>query len=140
MSRMGVSTFRVRYAETDQMGVVHHSNYVVWCELGRTDYMREVGVSYAELERDGLLLAVAELQLRYGAPARYDDEIRVFTRIARVQSRAITFTYDIRRAATDERLASASTRLIATDRSGATRTLPRELLERFRKLADAPAS
>ncbi|MGH7443342.1 MAG: acyl-CoA thioesterase [Longimicrobiales bacterium] len=140
MTRTGESTFRVRYAETDQMGVVHHSNYVIWCELGRTDYMRQLGVDYAALERDGLFLAVAELQLRYGAPARYDDEIRVLTHVERVQSRAVTFAYEVRRAATDERLATGTTRLIATDAHGCTRTLPRAILDCFRDVTDAPAS
>ncbi|MGH7443805.1 MAG: acyl-CoA thioesterase [Longimicrobiales bacterium] len=140
MTGTGESTFRVRYAETDQMGVVHHSNYVIWCELGRTDYMRQLGVDYAALERDGLFLAVAELRLRYVAPARYDDEIRVLTHVERVQSRAVTFAYEVRRAATDERLVTGTTLLIATDAHGGTRTLPHALLDRFRDAADAPAS
>lgn len=140
MTHIGESTFRVRYAETDQMGVVHHSNYVIWCELGRTDYMRELGVDYGALERDGLFLAVAELQLRYGAPARYDDEIRVLTCVERVQSRAVTFAYEVRRAATDERLATGTTRLIAMDADGRTRTLPNTILDCFRDAANASSS
>jgi acyl-CoA thioester hydrolase len=138
--KTGTSTFRVRYAETDQMGVVHHAAYVVWFELGRTDYMRELGVSYADLERSGLFLAVAELQIRYGAPARYDDEIRVHTRVERIQSRAVTFGYEVQRAGTGERLATGSTRLIATDAQGATRTLPTDLIACFRDVSDAASS
>ncbi len=140
MKRPGISTFRVRYVESDQMGIVHHSNYVIWFEQGRTDYMRDIGVSYAQLERDGVFLAVAELQVRYGAAARYDDEVRVLTRVERVQSRAVTFAYEVQRAETGERLASGSTRLIATDAGGVARTLPRELLACFTDAVHAPAS
>lgn len=140
MNGPGISTFRVRYVESDQMGIVHHSNYVIWFEQGRTDYMRDIGVSYAQLERDGVFLAVAELQVRYGAPARYDDEIRVLTRVERVQSRAVTFAYEVQRSETGERLATGSTRLIATDAAGVTRTLPKDLLERFTDVLHAPAS
>jgi acyl-CoA thioester hydrolase len=138
--RQGESRFRVRYAETDQMGVVHHSNYIIWFEQGRTDYMRDIGVNYADVERDGIFLAVGELQIRYGAPARYDDEIRVLTRINRVQSRAVTFAYEVLRGDSNERLASGYTRLIATDANGTARTLPKSLLERFADVLHAPAS
>ncbi len=136
----GETRFRVRYAETDQMGVVHHSNYVVWFELGRTDYMRDLGVSYARLEREGLFLAVAQIDIRYGAPARYDDELRVITRIERVRSRAVTFAYEVRRVDDDERLATGSTLLVAMDEHGVSRTLPATLLDRFRDVLHAPAS
>jgi acyl-CoA thioester hydrolase len=138
MTAHGATTFRVRYAETDQMGVVHHASYVIWCEQGRTDYMRELGVDYARLERDGLFLAVADLRIRYIAAARYDEEIRVLTRVESVRSRAITFAYEVQRAASSERLATASTMLIAIDSGGATRTLPAELIGRFRRVMHAP--
>lgn len=139
MTGPGITTFRVRYAETDQMGVVHHANYVIWCEQGRTDYMRELGVDYAELERSGLFLPVADLRIRYGASARYGEEIRVLTRIASVRSRAITFAYEIQRADTGQRLATATTMLVATDERGATCTLPPEIVSQFREVVDATA-
>ncbi len=138
--KQGESRFRVRYAESDQMGVVHHANYVIWFEQGRTDYMREIGVNYADVERDGVFLAVAEMQIRYGAPARYDDEIRVLTRVERVQSRAVTFAYEVLRAGDDARLASGYTRLVAMDAGGTARTLPKPLLARFADVLHAPAS
>jgi acyl-CoA thioester hydrolase len=133
----GFTELRVRYAETDQMGVVYHANYLVWCEVGRTDLMRELGFPYSELEQQGVRLAVAEASLRYGAGARYDDLIRITTRLGSVRSRAITFEYEIARVAPGPLtpLASASTRLIATDRDGRTRTLPTAILERFRNVA-----
>jgi acyl-CoA thioester hydrolase len=132
--RSSVSTLRVRYAETDQMGFAYHPNYLVWCEIGRTDFMRELGSRYAELEEAGWLLAVTEVEIRYLAPARYDDIVRVLCTIERVQSRSVTFSYEISRTepAPEQRLATASTRLIALDRAGNPRTLPPDLLNRFR--------
>lgn len=132
----GTVRTRVRYAETDQMGVVYHANYLVWCEIGRTELMRELGFAYSEVERSGISLAVAEAAIRYGQPARYDDEIRVVTTIAGVQSRTVTFAYEIFRDADggSQRLATASTKLIAIDERGAPRRLPPDLLQRFREL------
>lgn len=133
------SSFRVRYAETDQMGVVYHTHYLVWCEIGRTDYIRQFGASYAELEREGLLLAVADAQIRYAASARYDDLITVETWIEKAQSRILTFGYEIYR---DEPsrllLASAVTKLIALDRNGSPRTIPQELVTRLRNAQTHP--
>lgn len=140
MNPVGVceSRLRVRYAETDRMGVAYHTHYLVWCEVGRTDFIRRLGTSYADLEDEGLLLAVAEANVRYGASARYDEEIIVRTWVQRVQTRAITFGYEIVSAtAPARRLATASTRLVALDRAGAPRTLPRPLLERLREEVSA---
>jgi acyl-CoA thioester hydrolase len=121
-----VSEFRVRYAETDQMGVVYHANYLVWCEIGRTDLIRRLGRSYADVERDGVSLAVAEAQLRFKRGARYDDVIHVVTTVTDVRSRCVTFAYDIRHA-DGTSLASASTTLVAVGREGRSTTLPPEL-------------
>ncbi|HEY8485056.1 MAG TPA: thioesterase family protein [Longimicrobiales bacterium] len=132
--RHTTSTLRVRYVETDQMGFVYHSHYLVWCDIGRTDFLRELGAAYAELERDGLILAVTDAQLRYHAPARYDDVIRVETWLERIQSRMLTFGYEIVRAEPEprQRLVTASTTLIALDRQGRPRTLPPDLLSLLR--------
>src|SRR4051812_15784442 len=123
---------RVRYAETDQMGVVYHANYLVWCEMGRTDFIRRLGVSYAEMERGGISLAVSELSARFHAAARYDDLIRVRTSLADVRSRMISFYYLISNAATEQRLVSAQTTLVSLDRSGRPVALPTELRQLFR--------
>ena len=112
------SEFRVRYAETDKMGVVYHAHYLVWCEIGRTDHIRRFGMTYAEMERQGLTLAVADAHLRYHASAHYDDLVRVETRLSDVRSRTLTFDYLITNADTGEKLATASTKLIALDRDG----------------------
>jgi acyl-CoA thioester hydrolase len=133
----GVSRLRVRYSETDQMGVVYHANYLVWCEIGRTELMRHLGFAYAELERSGIRLAVTEASVRYIRAARYDDPIRVVARLEAARSRSVTFSYDILRE--DEEppilLATASTRLIAIDGTGATRRLPDDLVRSFREIA-----
>src|SRR5690606_9221354 len=124
--------FRVRYAETDQMGVVYHANYLVWCEIGRTELIRRLGRSYAEVERDGVVLAVSDASVRYLVGARYDDLIRVETRVEEVRSRAVVFGYRILRVREDgttERLATARTSLIALGEGGRPRTLPAELAE-----------
>lgn len=125
------SEFRVRYSETDQMGVVYHTNYLVWCEIGRTDFIRASGLTYAELERRGVLLAVAEASIRYHAAARYDDLIRVDTTLAALRSRAVTFDYLITNANTGERLSSARTVLVSLDRRGRPTTLPDDFRQRL---------
>jgi acyl-CoA thioester hydrolase len=131
---VSLSTFRVRYSETDQMGFAHHPNYLIWCEIARTDFIRQLGTTYGELERSGLLLAVTEAELRYAAPARYDDVVAVSCELERVQSRSVTFAYEVTRLepAPEQHLAKARTRLVAIDRTGIPRTLPSELLRRFR--------
>lgn len=127
------TTFRVRYGETDQMGVAYHPNYLVWCEIGRTELMRDIGLPYTELEARGHLLAVAEASVRYSAAARYDDVIRVDTRVEAVKSRTVTFSYEIHRTEPDPtRLARATTTLVCIDADGQPRKLPPEILERFR--------
>ncbi len=131
MGHVQVSELRVRYAETDQMGVVYHTNYLVWCEIGRTDFIRELGVSYAELERQGFFLAVADAAVRYHGAARYDDPIRVETRLADVRSRAVVFEYLVSHAGTGDRLASARTALVSLDRAGRPSALPPEFRVRL---------
>ena len=116
--------FRVRYAETDQMGVVYHANYLVWCEVGRTDFIRARGMSYADMERAGVGLAVSEISARFHAAARYDELIRVRTTLADVRSRGITFDYVITRAESGTRLVTARTSLVSIDASGRPTALP----------------
>ena len=91
--------FRVRYAETDQMGVVYYANYLIWMELGRAEYCRAAGVRYRDMEAgDGVLLAVVEAHCRYLHPARYDEEIAVKTWVAKANLRMVLFEYEIREA------------------------------------------
>jgi acyl-CoA thioester hydrolase len=116
--------FRVRYAETDQMGVVYHANYLVWCEIGRTEYIRTLGMSYADMERAGVSLAVSELSARFHAAARYDDLIRVRTVLSEARSRMIVFDYEILNGGTGQRLVSARTTLVSLDRAAKPTSLP----------------
>jgi len=119
---------RVRYAETDQMGVVYHTNYLVWCEIGRTELIRALtGASYADLEARGVGLAVSELSIRYHGAARYDNRIAVRTTLAEARSRSVTFEYLIANAETGERLASARTVLVSLDRNGKPVMMPADL-------------
>ena len=123
---------RVRYAETDQMGVVYHTNYLVWCEIGRTELIRKLtGVSYAVLEEQGVALAVADLNIRYHGAARYDNMIRVRTSLTESRSRSITFEYLITNADSGERLASARTVLVSLDKRGRPVVLPDDLRRRL---------
>ena len=123
--------FRVRYAETDQMGVVYHTNYLVWCEMGRTDFIRRRGMSYADMERSGTKLAVADLSARYHGAARYEELIRVQTTLAEAQSRLIVFDYLITNADTGQRLVTARTSLVSIDGSGRPRALAPEIRALF---------
>ena len=125
--RETVSELRVRYAETDQMGVVYHANYLIWCEIGRTDFIRASGKPYAELERDGVRLAVSDASLRFHASARYDDPIRVRTRLVDVRSRAITFSYRVGQADLGTLLVSASTTLVSLASDGRLLAMPSDV-------------
>lgn len=134
--------FRTRYAETDQMGIIHHANYLAWCEIGRTDLIRRLYKSYAEVEKDGILLAVTDVSLRYHASARYDELVRVTTWLDDARSRAVGFSYLIERVEDDgstTRLVSARTGLTPIDRAGRPRSLPAEVMDAFRRHALTPA-
>ena len=125
------TTLRVRYAETDQMGIVYYANYFVWFEIGRTDLCRHFGFAYREMERDdGLYLMVAETRCRYKAPAHYDDEIVVRTRMRSVRKRVLVFAYEVYRDADQMLLAEGETVHVVTDREGHPRALP----EKYRAL------
>src|SRR5881392_3299269 len=114
------------------MGVVYHTNYLVWCEIGRTELIRSLtGVSYAKLEEEGVALAVAELSIRYHGAARYDNLIRVTTTLTGTRSRSVTFDYAISNADTGERLASARTVLISLDARGRPAVMPEHLRRRL---------
>ncbi|HMS43351.1 MAG TPA: thioesterase family protein [Pyrinomonadaceae bacterium] len=116
---------RVRYAETDQMGIVHHSNYLVWFELGRSEFCRGRGFSYKEMEeKDNALMVVAESYVRYKSPAYYEDVLIIRTKIAEVRSRAVRFIYEIYRASDETLLAEGETMHLVTDANKKVRLLP----------------
>jgi acyl-CoA thioester hydrolase len=112
-----LTRIRVRYAETDQMGVVYYANYLVWMEVGRVELCKALGFRYRDMElEDGVLLAVVEAQCRYLYPARFDEEVIVETRIAEANPRIVSFGYDMRLADDDRKLATGATRHIFCNR------------------------
>jgi len=116
---------RVRYAETDQMGIVHHANYLIWFELGRSSLCRARGFSYREMEeKDNALMVVVESYCRYKSPAFYDDAITVRTSIGEIKSRTVRFIYEIFRVSDELLLAEGETLHIVTDKNKKVRSLP----------------
>jgi acyl-CoA thioester hydrolase len=134
----GVSSIelRVRYAETDQMGTAHHANYVVWCEDARTAHFRRSGISYRDLEARGLLLVVVEVQVRYRAPARYDDLLRIDCWVRERNRRRVIFGYAVNRPEDGLLLATAQTSLIALDSNRVLGSLPQHVLDHLAPVAD----
>ncbi len=123
-SRVVETTFRVRFAETDQMGIVHHAAYLVYFEEGRSELGRQFGASCAALAAAGYSLAVTELNVRYVGAARYDEAITVRTWVERLQSRGIAYCYEVTRTASGEILATGSSKHVCLDQSGKVRRFP----------------
>lgn len=117
-----VHRLRVRYGETDQMGVVHHANYVLYAEEARTELMRLHGCSYAQMERDGLALPVRSLHLRFRSPAHYEDELELRTHVARMRGASVTFQSEILRAVDSTHVASVEVELACVNM----RSMPRK--------------
>ncbi len=115
---------RVRYAETDQMGVAHHGAYAAWLEVARVEWLRERGHAYTQLEAQGFSLAVSELRVNYRSAARFDDVLRIITRLSRAGSRGCSFAYRLEHADDGRLVASAETHHVAIDRSGRAVRLP----------------
>jgi acyl-CoA thioester hydrolase len=116
--------FRVRYAETDAMGVAHHASYFVWFEAGRTEYTRAVGLPYRDVEAGGVRLVVIEAHCHFHRPARYDDVVVVRTRLDEVSKATLTFAYDVVAQGDGARLAGGYTVHAATDLRGRVRRIP----------------
>jgi acyl-CoA thioester hydrolase len=132
-SPVNETRLRVRYAETDQMGVVYHSNHFVWFEVGRVELLRQLGFSYREMEReDGRYIAVAEAKCRYRAPVRYDDEVVVRTRLRSVRDSVIRFSYELLRVDDGSLLAEGETTHIVTDANMRMAELQAKYLKVFR--------
>ena len=131
------TTVRVRYAETDQMGVVYHSNYFIWFEVGRVELFRQLGFTYRDMEQqDGCFIAVVEARCRFKAPARYDDEIRVRTSLKNIRHSFIHFAYEAVRASDGTLLAEGDTMHIVTDAQMNKRALPEKYAEAFRRAVE----
>ena len=127
---------RVRYAETDKMGIVHHSNYLIWFEAGRSELCRARGFSYKAMEeQDNALMVVAETYCRYKSPAYYEDVLTVRTQVAEIRSRSIRFIYEIFRQSDETLLAEGETLHVVTDENKKVKLIPD--IYRDRLLADA---
>ena len=123
---------RVRYAETDQMGVVYHANYLVWFEIGRVEFIRQMGLNYKEMEtEENCMIAVVEATARYRAPARYDDELVIQTRLTAARSSVIRFNYKIVRVADEAVLCEGETMHVVVTREMKKTRLPQRYAERF---------
>lgn len=127
---------RVNYSETDQMGLVYHANYLIWLDMARTEHLREAGMTYRDLEAQGIYLAVTEAHVRYRLPARYDDLVRVRCWVRDLASRRVTFGYAVERADSGQLLATAETSLIALDRQHAITRIPDHVSELLRPASD----
>ncbi|HEV8336503.1 MAG TPA: thioesterase family protein [Candidatus Polarisedimenticolia bacterium] len=131
--KRGITSVRVRYPEVDRMGVAHHSHFLSWFEMGRTELLRGVGCSYAEMESQGVFMPVVEVICRYRSPVRYDDLLEVETHLMEISGSRVTFDYRLRRQGEDTLLAEARTVHATVNREGQVIRIPaayRDLLAR----------
>ena len=124
---------RVRYEETDQMGVVYYSNYLVWFEVGRAEYIRSLGTSYREFERRGVHIVVAEAYCKYEFPARYDDIVIIRTNLSEIGSRSMKYTYTVLRKADRKLIASGHTTHVFVGKNGKSMKIPKWVLGYIKK-------
>ena len=136
MSIIGETTIRVRYSETDQMRVAYHPNYIIWFELGRVAFLRQLGFTYGEMEEDGMHLPLVEVRCRYKHPARYDDEITVRTRLAQMRTSLLRFRFEVVRTSDDRLLAEGESvhMVVGND------LRPTRLIEKYRATFEAAAA
>jgi acyl-CoA thioester hydrolase len=133
MSEFFDTVVRVRYAETDKMGFVYYGNYYIYFEVGRVEYLRSKGVDYKQMEiQDDSFIVVAESRCRYRRPARYDDPLRIRTRVTEFRRRTLRFSYEVRHEETGELLATGETVHVVCDSHGK----PKSLSEKYRRIFD----
>lgn len=138
---VGEARLRVRYAETDKMGVVYHSNYVIWFEVGRVELLRQLGFEYSSMEKeDDCHIPVVDLRVRYKAPALYDDEIVIRTRLANVRNSLLHFAYEVLRAGDRTLLATGETMHIIVDNQFQRRSLPEKYMKVFARTRQTQSS
>jgi acyl-CoA thioester hydrolase len=130
---VGEASLRVRYAETDQMGVVYHSNYIIWFEVGRVELLRQLGFTYKEMEsQDQCRIAVVDVKCRFKSPALYDDEILIRTHLKNVRDSLIHFGYEVLRASDRTLLAEGETTHIVVGHDMQKKALPEKYLLPFK--------
>jgi len=130
-TRASLTVVRVRYAETDRMGVAYYANYLVWFEVARTDWLRAAGVSYRDVEASGIILPVIEAHCEYRQSARYDDELEIRTRGELLSLVRLKFSYEVVRRSDGETAAIGHTVHAATDTTGRPRRLPERVRDLF---------
>ena len=129
---------RVRYSETDRMGIVYHANYIVWFEIGRTEFCRAAGMPYRQMEDSGNLILVTGVDCRYRQPARYDDAVVIRTRMGEVGSRGLSFFYEILRKSDGQLLAEGSTRHLFANAENRPIPIPDPIRETFAAFVGEP--
>ena len=130
---VGETTLRVRYAETDKMGVVYHSNFVIWFEVGRVELLRQLGFQYSDMEQhDDCHIPVVDLRVRYKSPALYDDVVVLRTELKNVRSSLLHFAYEVFREGDRTLLATGETTHIIVDKKLRRRSLPEKYINAFR--------
>lgn len=138
--RVSEVKIRVRYAETDQMGVVYHANHFVWFEVGRVEFLRQLGFSYRDMEQqDGCHIAVVDARCRYKAPARYDDEVVVRTQLKNARESMVHFAYELVRASDELLLAEGETMHVVIDREMKRTAIPEKYMAIFKQSMRQPA-
>jgi len=120
---------RVRYSEVDQLGIAYYAHYLVWLEVARVEYLRHLGIAYAEVEKKGIKLPVHSCSIQYLQPARYDDLLNIHTRLSKVGKTSLTFEYEITNDKTKEILTKAETRLVCVDNEFKPVRIPKMLAE-----------
>ena len=136
MNVINDTRIRVRYAETDQMGVVYHANHFIWFEVGRVELLRQLGFSYKDMEQhDNCYIAVVDARCRYKSPARYDDELIIRTRLKNIRESVIHFGYELLRSSDRSLLAEGETTHIVADGDMRKTVLPEKYLKVFREAA-----
>lgn len=132
--RAGEVKIRVRYAETDQMGVVYHANHFIWFEVGRVEFFRQLGFSYREMEHnDNCYIVVVDARCRYKSPARYDEEVLVRTFLKNIRESVIHFGYELLRVSDGTLLAEGETTHVVTDGEMKRRAIPEKYMQSFKK-------
>jgi acyl-CoA thioester hydrolase len=122
-----VTSYRVIYGDTDQMGVVYYANYLRWFEKGRAEWLRQIGLPYGEIEQQGFHFPVAEVSCHYSHPARYDEVVKIETELAELGRASLTFSYRIMRETDDVLLATGSTKHACIDHAGRVARIPKIL-------------
>ena len=136
MKITNITSYRVIYGDTDQMGVVYYANYLRWFETGRSEFLRQIGLPYSMIEQQGFNFPVVEVTCRYAQSARYDDVVRIETQLTEVGRAALSFNYRIRRESDDCILATGLTRHASIDNSGRITRIPQTLLDAIKAASD----